>query len=117
MDFSKTGYEMFFKPYQVLALRYLWTIQNGAKSLEVWDHVKTRVEGSISRASIINSLNAMVDNGILDYEERTGKGGHHRVYRHKYSETDLREYLIKHFIEKLLKEFPEETRRALSRLG
>ena len=113
MDLSKTGYEMFFKPYQVLALKYLRTTQEGAKSLEVWDHVNTQPEGSISRASIINSLNAIVDNGILDYVERTGKGGHHRVYRHRYSETELREHLAAVFIGKLLKEFPEETRRVV----
>jgi len=113
MDLSKTGYKMFFKPYQVQALRYLWTVKE-AKSKEVWDHVKGSVEGSISRASIINSLNAMVDNGILDYTENTGKGGHHRVYRHRYTEAQLKEYLASLFIGKLLWEFPEETRRALS---
>ena len=115
MDLSKTGYGMFFKPYQVLALRYLWTVREGANSREVWDHVNKKLQGSISRASIINSLNAMVDNGILDYDEKTGKGGHHRVYRHRYSETELREYLASLLIGKLLWEFPEETRRALSR--
>ena len=113
MDLSKTGYEMFFKPYQVLALRYLWKKPDGGKSLEVWDHVKAQPGGSISRASIINSLNAMVDNGLLDYEEKTGKGGHHRVYRHRYSETELREHLASVFIRKLLEEFPEKTRRVV----
>ena len=113
MDPSKTGYEMFFKPYQVLALRYLWTAESGAKSLEVWDHVKAQPGGSISRASIINSLNAMVDNGILNYVERTGKGGHHRIYRHRYSEAELREFLASSFIKKLLKDFPEETRKVI----
>jgi hypothetical protein len=59
----------------------------------------------------------MVDNGILDYEEKTGKEGHHRVYRHKYNETEFREHLASVFIRKPLKEFPEETRRALSQLA
>ena len=113
MDLSKTGYDMFFKPYQVLALRYLWTAESGAKSLEVWNHVKAQPGGSISRASIINSLNAMVDNGILDYVERTGKGGHHRVYSHRYTETQLKEYLVSQVIGKLLEEFPVETRKAV----
>ena len=113
MDLSKTGYEMFFKPYQVHALRYLWTAESGAISREVWEQVNKRLEGSISRASIINSLNDMADNGILDYEEATGKGGRHRIYRHRYSETELREHLAAVFIGKLLKEFPEETRRVV----
>jgi len=59
----------------------------------------------------------MVDVGILGYEEKTGRGGYHRIYRHRYSETELREYLASVFIGKLLEEFPEETRRALSRLA
>jgi len=80
----------------------------------VWDHVKAQPGGSISRASIINSLNDLVDNGILDYEERTGKGGHHRIYSHRYSETEFREHLAAVFIEKLLEEFPMETRRMRS---
>jgi len=113
MDLYKTGYEMFFKPYQVLALKYLWTVPEGAKSLEAWNRVKAQPGGSISRASIINSLNEMVDNGMLDYVERTGKGGHHRIYRHRYSEEKLREFLASNFIGKLLKEFPKETRKAI----
>jgi len=59
----------------------------------------------------------MVDNGLLGYEERTGKGDHHRVYHHRYSEAELREHLASLFIGKLLWEFPEETRRSLSQLA
>jgi hypothetical protein len=36
--------------------------------------------GSISRASIINFLNAMCDEGILTYGDETGRGGYHRIY-------------------------------------
>ena len=34
----------------------------------------------MSRASVIFFLNDMVDDGILRYVSKTGKGGHHRVY-------------------------------------
>ena len=112
MDLSKAGYEMFFKPYQVQAIQYLWTVEGSAKSVDVWNHVKVLGDG-ISRASIINSLNDMVDHGILDHVERTGKGGHHRVYSHKYTETQLKEYLASSIIMKLFKEFPVETRKAV----
>ena len=117
MDLSKTGYEMFFKDYQIHALQYLWRVGGGI-SRDVWLQVNTKLEGSISRpsisrASIINYLNDMVDNGILRYEERTGKGGHHRVYSHNYDEPQLREHLAAHVMNKLLKEFPEETRKAI----
>ena len=82
--------------------------------LLVCDWMKTI---STIRASVVNSLNDMVDNGILDYDEKTGKGGHHRVYSHKYSETQRKEHLASRLIRKLLKEFPDETRRALSQLA
>ena len=114
MDLSKIGYEMFFKDYQIHALQYMWGVQGGAISREVWLQVNERLEGSISRASIINFLNAMVDSGILRYEEETGKGGHHRIYYHNYDEPQLREHLASHVISKLLKEFPEETRKAIA---
>ena len=53
---------MFFKDWQVEALRYLWTEQpSGANSRAVWMNVNHSLQGSISRASIINHLNAMLD--------------------------------------------------------
>jgi len=32
------------------------------------------------RVPVINSLNEIVEESILTYEERSGKGGYHRVY-------------------------------------
>ena len=113
MDLSKFGYEMFFKDYQIHALRYLWSIEGGANSRAVWEQVNRRLQGTISRASIINFLNNVVDEGILRYEERTGKGGHYRIYYHNYDETQLREHLANYIITRLFEEFPEETRKAI----
>jgi len=72
-------------------LRFVWERNDeGAISREVWSSVNERLVGkTISRASIINFLNAMVDEGVLDYDERTGKGGYHRVYRPKLNETSF----------------------------
>jgi predicted transcriptional regulator len=39
------------------------------------------MEGSISRATIIFSLNNLVDEGVLDYHEESGKGGMYKVYK------------------------------------
>lgn len=54
----------------------------------------------------------MVDEGILSFTERTGKGGHHRVYRLDMSESGLKEYLARIVIDKLMAEYPEESKRA-----
>ena len=81
LNTSKENLEMFFKDWQVEALNYLWSIMpDGANSRAVWTNVNDSLQGSISRASIINHLNAMVDDDLLTYTETTGKGGHHRVY-------------------------------------
>jgi len=114
LDSGKQGLAMFFKDYQVESLRYLWRIQpEGAKSRAVWTNVNESLQGSISRASIINYLNAMVDEGLLTYTETTGKGGHQRVYYMKYGETEFKQHIAGLIILKLLKEYPQETGKAL----
>jgi hypothetical protein len=67
----------------------------------------------ISRASIINSLNAMVDEGILGFTEVTGKGGHHQIYSLNKTESQLKQHLAWGFIDKLLAEYPTETRKSI----
>ena len=56
----------------------------------------------------------MVDEGILDYDERTGKGGYYRVYRPKLVETEFRRFLAETVISSLMRDFPEETKEALN---
>jgi len=94
IDTAEEGLRMILKDYQEAALRYLWRLDGeGASSREVWEQVnKDLPDGqSISRASIINFLNAMVDDGALNYIETTGKGGHRRIYSMRYDEAAARE--------------------------
>lgn len=108
---------MFFKDYQVEAIRYLQEISpKGAGSREVWEKVNETLSGTISRASIINFLNELVDVELLSYHETTGKGGHRRIYSHKYDESGLREELITRFVSKLIEAFPETTKMVASKL-
>ena len=117
IDTGKIGFEMFFKPYQVEALRVLRNRgSEGANSRIVWNTVNETLPSPISRASIINSLNMMVDEGVLGFSERTGKGGYHRVYRLEMSWSELKEYLARIVINKIMVEYPEESRRAASEL-
>jgi len=88
LDTGKESLDMFFKDWQEESLRYLWGIQpEGANSRAVWLNVNESLEGSISRTSIINFLNDMVDEELLSYTETTGKGGHHRVWRNRIQAT------------------------------
>ena len=108
---------MFFKPYQVEALRVLQRRgKEGANSRTVWNTVNKTLLSPISRASIINSLNMMVDENILQFTEVTGKGGYQRVYRLDMSESELKEHLARIVIDKLREEYPEETSRVASKL-
>ncbi len=60
----------------------------------IWK-VNEVLPGTISRASIINFLNASVENGLLDFVETTGKGGYRRLYSPKLSKDEASAYLSK----------------------
>ena len=113
---ANDGLHKIFRDYQEAALRFVWeTNEEGAVSRQVWRAVNDRMSsGTISRASIINFLNAMVDEGILDYDERTGKGGYHRVYRPKLDETSFKVYLAQTMISSLMRDFPAETKEVIT---
>jgi hypothetical protein len=101
LDLSETGFEMFFKPYQIASLNLLWNNDEHLSSREVWEKVNEVLPGTISRASIINFLNASVENGLLDYVETTGKGGYRRLYTPKLSKIDTSKYLSEIVSERL----------------
>ena len=116
IDTSSEGLAMVLKDYQEVALNYLWRLDGeGASSRDVWMQVNEDLKGTrtISRASIINFLNSMVDEGVLDYTETTGKGGHRRIYSAKYNEAEFKEYVAKVVLGNLLRDFPEETKKVL----
>lgn len=117
IDTANDGLAMVLKDYQEVALYYLWRIDGkGASSRDVWMQVNEDLAGkrTISRASIINFLNSMVDEGVLNYTETTGKGGHRRIYSAKYNEAEFKEYVAKVVLKNLLRDFPDETRKVLS---
>jgi hypothetical protein len=60
-----------------------------------------------SRASVINFLNDMVDEGVFDYEEKTGKGGYHRVYYPKMDWKQFAKYATKTITDKIHEVFQQ----------
>jgi hypothetical protein len=58
----------------------------------------------------------MADDGVLNYTERTGKGGYHRVYTPRFNESEYKTQVAHTVIASLLKDFPEETKTVLSQL-
>jgi len=101
LDLSETGLGMFFKPYQIISLDILWKSEETLSSRQVWEEANNQLPGTISRASIINFLNASVNNGLLDFVETTGKGGHRRLYSSKLSKPETSTYLTEKVKESL----------------
>ncbi len=119
LDPSKKGLRKIFSEYQASSLKYVWRRgRRGANSREVWNHVRrTLGEGeSISRASVINFLNSMVEKGVLDYREATGKGGYHKVYFPRKTEGEFRRQVVKAVLESFLRDYPEETMISVTEL-
>ena len=118
IDTAGQGLAMVLKDYQEEALRFIWENKGvGASSREVWNQVnKVLKNKTISRASIINFLNAMVDEGVLNYHEITGKGGHRRIYSTKLDEAGFKKYVAELVLGNLMRDFPEETKDALKKL-
>lgn len=69
---------------------------------------------SISRASIIFFLNRMVDEGVLGYNDATGKGGYRRIYVPKMDENEYKKYIVKTLYESVSKDFSSATKEALA---
>ena len=116
IDPSKDGLEKVLRDYQIEALRHVWTHDGeGLTSREVYEAVNERLDGgrSVSRASIINFLNAMCDEGVLDFEEETCKGGMRRRYRKGMDEATFKTYVASTVISSLMRDFPEQTVEAI----
>ena len=99
MDLTLDGLNMFFKDYELQALKTLWGSNPGMISREVWEQVNQTHK--ISRASIINFLNNMAELGILNTSLETGKGGYRPRYSHRYDEGELKQFLAESVKKKL----------------
>ena len=116
IDPTKTGFEKVLRVYQIEAMKHVWkNAEEGATSREVYNYVNSALDGGkkISRASIINFLNNMCDEGILDYTEETCKGGTRRKYTPALDEAAFKRYIARSVFDSLMKDFPDQTLEAL----
>lgn len=120
LDVGNVGLGMVLKDYQEVAMKHLWKLNGkGASSRDVWTAVNKEMpkkdgRNAISRASIINFLNEMVDNKVINYTEITGKGGHRRIYSVKYTEPEFKEWVVTTVLKALQRGFGAETKAAIS---
>jgi hypothetical protein len=116
-DTSQSGFNAVLKDWQLKAMKVVWASQEGANSRTVWNKVNQALQGeTISRASIINFLEAMREMGVISGEEKTGKGGHHWVYFPKLDEAGFKKYIVEKMLEILMRDFPDETRQIIKKL-
>jgi predicted transcriptional regulator len=116
IDPTKTGFEKVLRVYQIEAMKHVWkNAEEGATSRQVYNYVNSALDGGkkISRASIINFLNNMCDEGIFDYTEETCKGGTRRKYTPALNEDAFKRHIVRSVFDSLMKDFPDQTLQAL----
>ena len=109
-DTTEKGLLTLFKPYQAALLEHIWELNNpsrtGITSGQAHEFLQDHPDKK-SRASVIFFLNDMVEEGVLSYEEKTGKGGYHRVYYPNMNREQFAQYVVETITEKLKEVFPK----------
>jgi len=106
------GLAAVFKPWKIPIIKELQSRPN-MNSGQAYKFLQQRSrdledpELKRSRASVIFFLNDLVDEGIVEYTEKSGKGGYHRVYKMALTPEQLAHKCIAMFVAKLLEAFPE----------
>jgi len=59
----------------------------------------------------------MAEVGVLKKKEITGKGGHRGVYSSKMDESGFKKFIVEIAIEAFMRNFPDETKQILKKLG
>lgn len=109
-DTSKKGLLTLFKPYQAALLEHIWELNNPRKTGITTGQAHKFLQDhpdSKSRTSVTFFLDDMVEDGVLDYEEESGKGGYHRVYYPKMSREQFAQHVVETITDKLNEVFPE----------
>jgi len=108
-DTSKEGLLTLFKPYQAALMEYIWEMnereRTGYTSGQLYNWLQDHPDKK-SRASVIFFMNDMVDEGILEYESKSGKGGYHRVYYPKMNKQQFASHVVDNITSKLREVFP-----------
>ncbi len=99
-DLEIPGLRSIFRPYQEAAMDVIWDSGGMWTTAEVYRRVSDKMfPETISRASIINFLKKMAEEGYLTFVERTGKGGYHRVYTAATSKEDFKVAMADRIVE------------------
>jgi predicted transcriptional regulator len=107
-DTEEVGLLTLFRPYQAALMEYIWEMNErervGLTSGQLYNWLLDHPD-SKSRASVIFFMNDMVDEGVLEYETGTGKGGYHRIYYPKMTKKQFADYVVEKITSKLREAF------------
>ena len=78
-DLDNEGLETVLLPWQVELMRFIWSLNGEVDSRTAHNHLRISPH-PMSRATTINFLNKMADEGYIAYRETTTKGGWKRLY-------------------------------------
>ena len=85
---------VFPQKYKEIIMEWLLSIAEPVSARAAWEYVNGKIApDTVSRPSVINFMNWCVDEEMLEYKERTGKGGHHRVYWTDMGLSDFWDYV------------------------
>jgi Fe2+ or Zn2+ uptake regulation protein len=88
IDTGQSGMLAVMKPYQYRTITMIIERKRGVKTSDV--HSQLEFEGiKISRASVINYMAKLAEEGVISFVEESGKGGFHRVYSAKLSLDEI----------------------------
>lgn len=107
IDLNHSSLHLVFRPYEAHTMERLWADREGEEkgygSGRMWVEVNEDLDPeTISRASVIFFLNRLVDQKVCDWKDKTGKGGHHRIYHIAMDREGYWRWLTKMTIEKLV---------------
>ena len=93
------------KPYQHGLISMILESKKELTTSEL--HTALEAEGFIiSRASVINYCKLLAANDVISFEERTGKGGYHRVYSKNMTWESILEFIHMSVLARLKEVFP-----------
>ena len=112
-DLEKEGLETVLRPWQVTLMRWIWSVHREVDSRAAYTHIQGS-ETPMSRASAINFLNTMAEEGFLIYREVTTKGGWKRLYKPSKIASDeetFRRTITERIVDKARRELLEDYRQ------
>jgi hypothetical protein len=107
VDLNNRHLRLVFREYEALGIQRLWAAKDedgeGYGSGKMWMKINEDLAPkTISRASVIFFLNRLVDQGVCNFRDATGKGGHHRIYFIVMTREEFWKWLAKLIAERLV---------------